>query len=128
MAKSNRIFISFAFEDVTLRDFIVGQAKHDKSPFSFVDMSVKQPWDEAWKAKCRTRIRGCDGVIGLVTGNTPYASGQLWELDCAYAEGLPVLLMYGHTEERPTKLPAPINGKRVLVWSWENIANFLKKL
>ncbi len=42
-----RIFISFAMEDKTLRDFLVGQAKNEKSPFEFVDMSVKKPWESA---------------------------------------------------------------------------------
>ena len=55
-----RIFISFAVEDVRSRDFLVQQAKNDRSPFEFVDMSVKEPWDDSWKARCRTRIKGCD--------------------------------------------------------------------
>lgn len=49
MAKNNRIFIAFAAEDSTYRDFLVGQAKNEKSTFGFTDMSVKQPWDSQWK-------------------------------------------------------------------------------
>ena len=41
-----RIFISFAIEDEKYRDYLVAQAKNERSPFTFVDMSVKQPWDE----------------------------------------------------------------------------------
>ena len=67
MATSNRVFIGFALEDRVYRDFLVGQAKNERSPFEFIDMSVKQPWDENWKANCRSRIRGCDGVIALVS-------------------------------------------------------------
>ena len=63
MAKKNRVFISFAIEDAILRDFLVGQGRNQKSPFSFVDMSVKQAWDEKWKTNCRTKIKGCDGVM-----------------------------------------------------------------
>ena len=36
-------------------------------------MSVKEPWDEKWKTNCRTRIKGRDGVIGLISKNTPKA-------------------------------------------------------
>ena len=57
---NKRIFISFAIEDSTLRDFLVGQARNVNSPFEFVDMSVKQPWDSHWKTNCRTKIKGCD--------------------------------------------------------------------
>ena len=59
-----RVFISFAIEDKSLRDFLVGQAKNENSPFEFVDMSVKKPWDSAWKKNCRKRIMGnkvCQG-------------------------------------------------------------------
>ena len=65
VAKTHRIFISFAAEDITYRDFIVGQARNGSSPFNFIDMSVKQPWDSTWKTNCRTKIKGCDGMIVL---------------------------------------------------------------
>jgi hypothetical protein len=67
LMSKNRIFISFAIEDKTLRDLLVGQARNEKSPFEFVDMSVKTPWDSAWKTNCRTKIKGCDGVLIIVT-------------------------------------------------------------
>jgi hypothetical protein len=128
MAGSHRIFTSFAMEDVRLRDFLVGQARNERSPFSFVDMAVKEPWDEAWKTNCRARIRGCDGMIGIITRNTPAASGQLWELQCAYAEGIPVRLIYGYQDDRPTNLPEPVRGRMVYAWSWDNIVSFLASL
>ena len=128
MAKNSRIFISFAIEDERLRDFLVGQAKNEKSPFSFVDMSVKKAWDSEWKANCRKKIKGCDGVIGIITNNTKSADGQLWELKCAYEEGLPVLLIWGTRDNRPAYLPEPVRGKRTLNWTWDNIEAFLGKL
>ena len=45
-----KIFVSFAIEDETYRNHLVNQARSEKSPFDFVDMSVKQPWNEdEWK-------------------------------------------------------------------------------
>jgi hypothetical protein len=128
MAITNRIFTSFAVEDSSLRDFLIGQGRNEKTPFSFVDMSVKEPWDSAWKTKCRTKIKGCDGVIGIITKNTPKATGQLWEIQCADEEGVPVLLIYGHSNDRPTILSTPVNGRRILTWSWPNIEAFLNRL
>lgn len=128
MAKNFRIFIAFAIEDKTLRDFLVGQARNEKSPFSFVDMSVKKPWDSAWKTSCRTKIKGCDGAIGIITKNTKSAEGQLWELQCAYDEKVPVLLIWGTKDDRPAHLPEPVKGKRILNWTWDNIKAFLDKL
>ena len=127
MAKNNRIFISFAIEDANLRTLLVGQGKNEKTPFSFVDMSVKEPWDSAWKTNCRTKIKGCDGVIGIITKNTVKADGQLWELKCAYEENVPVLLIYGN-DDRPANLPEPVKGRLINLWTWDNISKFMGKL
>lgn len=127
MAKKFRIFTSFAIEDANLRTLLVGQGRNKKTPFEFVDMSVKEPWDSAWKTNCRTKIKGCDGVIGIITNNTPKATGQIWELQCAYDEGIPVLLIYGN-DDRPSNLPEPVKGRRINLWTWDNISAFLDKL
>ena len=94
---NKRVFISFAVEDKVLRDFLVGQKRNDNIDISFMDYSVKEPWDEKWKTNCRTRIKGCDGLIGIITTNTPKADGQLWELKCGYDEGVPTLLIHGYS-------------------------------
>ncbi|MFA9422394.1 MAG: TIR domain-containing protein [Sedimentibacter sp.] len=123
MAK--RIFISFAIEDDNLRDLLVGQAKNEKSPFEFVDMSVKQPWDSAWKTKCRTKIKGCDGVLIIVTKNTKNADGQLWEVKCAKEEKISCRGIWGNKDNHPTSLPSELDGVRVVNWTWDNITNWL---
>ena len=128
MASKNRIFISFAIEDKWAREYLVGQARNEKSPFEFVDMSVKEPWDEKWKTQCRTRIKGCDGTIALVSTNTKSAAGQLWEVKTSKEEGVPVLGIYATTDNRPSSLPAEFSGVQVVGWTWANIKAFLDRL
>ena len=128
MAAKNRIFISFSVEDKVYRDFLVGQAKNEKSPFEFVNMSVNEPWDEKWKTNCRTRIKGCDGMIALVSKKTAKADGALWEVKCAKEEKVPVRGIYCTTENRPATLPSEFSGVKVVSWSWSNIAAFLDSL
>lgn len=128
MAKNNRIFVSFSIEDKTYRDFLVWQAKNENSPFEFVDMSVKEPWDEKWKTNCRTRIKGCDGMIALVSKNTAKAEGALWEVRCAKEEKVPVRGIYCTTDDRPAALPADFTGVKVVGWTWDNIASFINSL
>jgi len=123
-----RVFISFAKEDINLRDLLVGQAKNENSPFEFVDMSVKEPWDSAWKTNCRTKIKGCDGLLAIVTSNTKNADGQLWEVKCAKEEGIPRRGIWGHKENRPTILPDELNGVSIVNWTWENIASWINSL
>lgn len=124
MAK--RIFISFAKEDEKYRDFLVGQAKNPASPFEFVDMSVKEPWDNEWKTKCKTKIKSCDGMIALISKTTKDASGACWEIRCAIEEGIPVRGMYIHNDS--CTIPLALEGKMVVNWGWDNISNFLEKL
>lgn len=123
---TKRIFIAFAIEDERYRTFLAAQAKNDKSPFELVDMSAKEAWDEKWKTNCRTRVKGCDGVIALISKNTKNAEGQLWEIQCAYEEGIPVMLMWIN-DERPA-LPGLIKDKRINIWSWDNLKTFIGNL
>ena len=127
MPKNNRIFISFAAEDSRYRDFLVGQAKNAKTPFAFVDMSVKEPWDSNWKTNCRTQIKGCDGLIALITKNTVAATGARWEIQCAVEEKVPVIGVQVDSNA-PAAIPAELKGKPVIAWTWTGIAQFINGL
>jgi len=123
---NKRIFISFAVEDKILRDFLVGQARNDNSSFEFVDMSVKQPWDSSWKTNCKTRIKGCDGLLAIITNYSLSAIGQLWEINCAKEEGIPVRGVWGHQNEQPAV--KVMEGTRIVYWTWDNIKDWLNPL
>ena len=123
-----RIFISFAIEDENLRDFLRGQSRNTNSPFEFVDMSVKQPWDSQWKTKCRTRIRGCDGMISIITRNTKNADGQIWEMNCAKVEGISLLAIYGNNSHIGATIPNECGYLPVVDWNWEKISAWIKQL
>jgi len=127
MAKQFRIFISFASEDERSRDFLVGQAKNEKSPFNFIDMSVKEPFDEKWKTQCRTKIKSCDGVIALLSKKTWNADGARWEMSCANEEGIPIIGVHIHKDDKGT-IPPELKGKKVIEWTWQGIKNFLDSL
>ena len=123
-----RIFISFAIEDENLRDLLKGQAKNKNSPFEFVDMSVKQPWDSKWKTNCRIRIKGCDGVISIVTKNTKNADGQIWEMKCAKEEGIPIIGIYGNDNHLGVSISNECGYIKLVDWTWLNISNWIDKL
>ena len=127
MAKNYRIFISFAAEDSQYRDFLKGQAKNEKSPFDFIDMSVKQPWDAKWKTQCRIKIKGCDGAIALLSKNTYNADGARWEMRCANEESVPLIGVRIRKDES-IQIPSELSGKRVINWTWTGIGTFLNSL
>ncbi len=124
MAK--RVFISFAVEDKHYRDLLKGQSLHARSPFEYTDFSVKQPWSNAWKTQCRQRIRGCRGVIVLISKNTRLAEGARWEIRCALEEGIPVLPIHIHATDN--YVPPELAGKRTYRWSQTTIKNFIERL
>ena len=61
MAQKKVVFIAFAIEDQRQRDFLKGQSLHPRAPYEFIDMSVKEPYDNNWKDRVRTRIRHSTG-------------------------------------------------------------------
>lgn len=122
-----RIFTSFAIEDVRTRDLFVGQAKHEKVPYELVDMSVKKPWDLEWKIKCRTRIKGCNGVIVLISKHLKKADGAIWEINCAKDEGIPILGVY-MTGCDINDIPDELYGIKKVNWRWYDIADFVNSL
>ena len=89
-----RIFVSFAMEDEISKMLFCGQAKNTRVTYEFVDMSVKTPWDSSWKTNCKTRIKGCDAMIVLISENTRKADGAIWEINCAKELGLKVRGIY----------------------------------
>ena len=91
MRTTKRVFIAFAVEDRYYRDLLKGQSLYTNSPFEYTDMSVKEPWAFNWKEKCRIRIKGCDGVIAMLSRNSLRASGQRWKIACATEESIPLL-------------------------------------
>lgn len=123
-----RIFISFAIEDERLRDFLKGQARNEYSPFEFVDMSVKQPWSSEWKSNCRTRIKGCAGVISIITKNTKHANGQIWEMKCAKEEHIPVVGIYGNDDHYGVVVPDECGYVRLMDWTWSNISSWIRSV
>jgi hypothetical protein len=120
------VFVAFAIEDVRQRDLLKGQSLNTKCPFEFVDMSVKEPYDSAWKERVRTRIRRSDGVIALVSKSTQNSSGEKWEISCALDENKPLIGVWAYRDD--TTKPAALSGCKIVAWTWDGIAKFIDSL
>lgn len=123
MADKKIVFIAFAIEDEAQRNLLKGQSLHTKSPFEYVDMSVKEAYDKDWKDSVRTRIKRSDGVIVLVSKNSLTSSGQKWEIECAKEEKKKILGIWAYTDDRTN-----IVGVNTKVWTWDNIKDFIDSL
>ena len=123
MADKKVVFVAFAIEDESIRNMIKGQSLNTKSPFEYIDMSVKEAYDEEWKKRVRTRILRSYGVLVIVSKNSLTSSGQKWEVQCAKDEGKKVRGIWAYKEDR-TNLP----GVNSMIWTWDNIANWIDSL
>lgn len=123
MTTKKRVFVAFAIEDEGQRNLLKGQSLHTNCPFEYIDLSVKEAYESDWKTKVRTRIKGCDGVIALVSKNSITSSGQQWELSCAKEERKRVKGIWAYNGDR-TKL----DGVSTVEWTWDGIADFIDGL
>jgi hypothetical protein len=123
MPEKKTIFVAYAIEDERQRDFLKGQSLNTKSPFEYVDMSVKEAYDSGWKERVRTRIRRSDGVIALISKNSLTSSGQKWEIECSKEEEKSIRGVWAYADDR-TK----VAGVNTVVWTWDNIQNFIDSL
>ncbi len=126
MAAKKRIFVGFAVEDRQARDLLRGQSRLGDCPIEYTDFAVKEPWSSSWKTQCRQRIKGCDGMIALLSKRVRNADGARWEIQCAIEEEVPVLGVHIHKGD--TYRPPEIPGKGVIAWTWDGIANFINRL
>ena len=123
MASTKVVFVAFAIEEERQRDFLKGQSLSPRSPYEFVDMSVKNAYDSNWKERVRTRIRRSDGVIVLVSKNSLTSSGQKWEIRCAKEERKKILGIWAYRNDRTN-----IAGVTTKVWNDLNISSFIDSL
>lgn len=124
MAKS-RVFVAFDFDnDKTLKDFIIGQARNDDSPFEVIDGSMKEAAPEKdWEDEARRRIKRADVVIVMVGPKTHKAPGVLKEISMARDEGIPIYQIIGYRDSQPDPVPG---AGRLLSWNWENLKKLFK--
>lgn len=124
MAKK-RVFVSFDYDnDARLKDLLVGQAKHEDSPFELTDWSIKEHMTGDWKEKARKRIRAVDIVCVLCGEKTHKATGVAAEVELAQEEKKDYFLLKGYSNKTCTKPTTAKSTDKMYDWTWDN----LKKL
>ncbi len=126
MAKA-KVFTSFDFDhDEDLRTMLVGQAKHDDTPFELSDWSLKAPLSGDWKEKIRARIKKVDQVIVICGEHTDSAAGVSAELAIAKEEKVPYFLLQGRSSKICKKPKSASDSDKMYSWTWENLGKLIK--
>ena len=124
MAKK-KVFVSFDFDnDKALKDFIIGQAKLDDSPFEVSDFSLKEAAPEKeWLAKAKAAISRAEVFIVMLGSKTKNAPGVLKEVKLANELNKTKFQLIGYRDgSEDWAVP---NAGRVYRWNWDNLKKLL---
>jgi hypothetical protein len=120
-----RAFVSFQMEDRWARDFLVQQAKDKRNDISFVDYSVQNPFDSAWKTNARARIAQTKGTIVLVGPTTYQSEAVVWEI-AETARQSHYLFGVQINSDKTHRLPEGLPARNVIRWDFAQIVKWLE--
>ena len=119
------VFISFDYDhDATLKEFLVGQAKNEDSPFFIEDWSIKDESTD-WKDKARTRIKRANQMIVICGKHTDTATGINAEIKIAREEATPYFLLAGYSDGGNKKPTAALDTDEIYAWTWSNLKELI---
>ena len=111
------VYISFDYDnDLILKEFIIAQSKHDDSPFSVIDHSIKVAVQGDWLADAEMRIKRSQVVLVMVGKHTHSAQGVLKEVALGRKHGKNVVQIIGYRDSDPTPVP---NAGKLYRWNWK---------
>jgi hypothetical protein len=125
MAKT-RVYISFDYDhDEDLKILLVGQSKHDDTPFEIADWSIKEAVSGNWKEKARQRICAVDVVAVICGKHTDTATGIDAEIKIAREKKVPYFLLAGRSEGGNKKPSASAATDKLYTWTWDNLKTLI---
>lgn len=115
------IFVSFDYDnDVDLYRLLIGQSKHDDTPFSVADWSVKNESAD-WVDDARRRISRVEQVCVICGHNTGSATGIDIEIELARELGKPYFLLSGRADGNNAKPRGALSSDKIYKWTWDNL-------
>lgn len=121
-----KVFVSFDFDnDADLKMLLIGQSKHEDTPFDIWDSSVKAHMDGDWQAKVQRKIQGADIVCVLCGLNTHTAKGVAIELQIAKDVGKAYFLLAGYKDKTNRKPTTASDNDKLYNWTWPNLKTLI---
>jgi hypothetical protein len=121
-----KVFVSFDFDnDADLKMLLIGQSKHEDTPFDIWDSSVKAHMDGDWQAKVKRKIQGADIVCVLCGLNTHTAKGVAIELQIAKDIGKAYFLLAGYKDKTNRKPTTASDNDKLYNWTWPNLKTLI---
>ena len=119
-------FISFdADHDESLKNALNGQAKNPNSPFSIVNWSIREPFDNNWQARVRARMKHASVMAVICGQHTDKATGVSVEIRIAREENIPYFLLKGYPDKQCVKPTAASASDKIYAWTWDNLVKLI---
>lgn len=122
---ARRVFVSFDYDnDLTLKEFIIGQARLADSPFEVQDHSLKEAAPQLkWEEKARAAIARAEVFIVMLGPRTRFAPGVRKEVAMAKALAKTRFQIIGYRDGSADW--AVQDGGPVYRWDWDNLKRLL---
>lgn len=122
------VFISFHMEDESQVRFFTTQAKKENTLIDFRDYSVKEPFDEKWRANARERISQTSATIVMIGPETATRPAVNFEIEESYRQGKKVIgVKIYKNENHPIPDAMKKNNATVINWVLTDIQKELDK-
>ena len=119
-------FISFdADHDESLKNALNGQAKNPNSPFSIVNWSIQEPFDNNWQQRVRERMKHASVMAVICGQHTDKATGVSVEIEIARQEKIPYFLLQGYPNTNCVKPTAALTSDTIYRWTWDNLVKLI---
>jgi hypothetical protein len=63
----------------------------------------------------------------MLSKRTRLADGAKWEMQCAVDEGIPIIGVHIHSNDKG-QIPNELDGRRVIEWTWDGVKRFIDNL
>lgn len=122
------VFISFAVEDEAQVNLLRVQSKDPDFDMYFRDYSVKEPFDEKWKAQVRERIAQTSATIVMTSEYSANSEAVNWEIEESYRQGKKVIGVRVHRDRDDPIPPALLaHGVPIINWDRDEIKRLLQE-
>lgn len=111
------VFISFHVEDEAQVRFLTSQIKQEKSQLVFRDYSVKEPFDEKWRAQVRERISQTSTTVVMIGPETATRPAVNFEIEESYRQGKPVIGVRIY-KDQSDPIPEPMIRHKASIVNW----------
>ena len=121
-----RVYVSFDYDhDDDLKTLLVGQSRHDDTPFSIADWSIKEAIAGDWKNKARQRICAVDVVAVICGKHMDTATGVDAEVLIAQEERVPYFFLAGRADGGNKKPRVAKSTDKLYEWTWPNLKTLI---